>query len=227
MRLLEMDTRHQLGCGKATIDFSDTLDNDEPAIRNGDRIILRGTDLVAEFFLFKSAPLFLFATIVGREDISVWFGGTDEQPFLVRLDAVALKGFMRNGENAFLDSLIPGKVKAISETVQNPVVRQGDMIGTSIAKSWKDVEKAFETTSFLTNEKRFKLCLNTNTNMRMFDTRHTINGDLARIKNSSGNTLRGIIVLGKLEAPDHAPQVWDTPHFVQQTNFLYNPKNAD
>lgn len=130
------------------------------------------------------------------------FAGTDEEPFLVRMED-GIKVEFDKGEDAFYDALVPPHIKALSELYNVPWRRQGDIFGIPLDPNIK---------------------IKNSGPAYIFGTRHRASKqDWVEI-NGLG---RFSAVQGKITAPDHVPQKWKGWHVVGQTQYLHNPKQAD
>jgi len=142
-----------------------------------------------------------------------WFGGTDEEPFLVELQTRAIDNYTAAGGDIeiFYNSLVPDNVRKISRETETPYKRQGDIFAARFCG-----EKYFE--------KRLSNLLGTKINEgegSVFGTRHVARGLLFNVGQSS-------LFKGTIEAPDHKPLVLDDAlYLLGQTQYIVNPKNAD
>lgn len=142
------------------------------------------------------------------------FAGTDEEPFLVRMQPEAKKPF-DEGEDEFYDALVPDHIKVLSALYSVPWKRQGDIFGVQVPENIINHESFRETSRH-----------------SIMDTRHRASR-IALIELDGINQPRrfaaGVTVLvkGKITAPDHVPQKWKGWHAVGQTQFLHNPQKAD
>ena len=165
----------------------------------------------ATFFHLKDETQFLFDS-----NGKTWFGGTDEEPFLVELDREALNKFIigKGNEEIFYQSLVPQKIKDISVELNSPYKRQGDVFAARLCEE-KYLEK---TLSRLLSEPEFKVEHGMSNVLR---TRHIGKGTFVRINRRE--LFRGII-----EAPDHKTlNLEDALYVLDQTRYLVNPSNAD
>ena len=170
-------------------------------------------DRRASYFPLQEGRQFLF-----RQNNRAWFGGTDEEPFLVELEqAVANKFIEFEGlENKFYNLLVPNEVFNLSDETSNKYKRQGDIFAVRFCG-----ESYFE--------KRLASLLKTEVKSGEFNvlrTRHIGKG----ITISIGNSTTGMSQLfkGRLEAPDHRPLLLeDGLYLLGQTKYIVNPTNAD
>ena len=151
---------------------------------------------------------------IGRTPRS-FFGGTDEQPFLVELDRGHARTFVDHGEAAFYDGLKPQRIKELERTYgADGTTRQGDIWPYRLPLSWDEVVQDHlraRGNGFITHRGRSSV----------LGTRHTIDGivarhgvHLARLDESVG---AGRLMTGTLTAPDHEPRQLDEPHVAYRT----------
>jgi len=138
---------------------------------------------------------------VGNEK-RYYFAGTDEQPFMVRMNP-QVKLELDKGEYAFYTSLVPLHIKELSTRFGVPWKRQGDIFGIPIP-NWVRVSN--KTPWYRRNQS-------------ILGTRHT-----ASTVGESGSYQ---CVRSSIKAPDHKPQRWKGWHVVGQTRYLQDPKRAD
>lgn len=179
----------------------------------------------AEFHSLKLGTQFLFA--VHEQENSwrkaVYFGGTDEEPFLVRLNDSVLKEYEDGGEDEFFQALKPPQIKILEKIAHKEAKRQGDFFFISIPNfSWK-ILMISET---IHNGKDGSVKMQECNKAVVFNTRHTLTGLGFRTKSFSS---MGEIVFieGTLQAPDHEDQILKGPHAIIQAVNLFDPKNAD
>src|SRR3989344_5561156 len=120
MKLFEFRKNLPQSAGNARLKFCDmTLDKvwekipdtirsytAKRALRKGATIYL-DNDPNAEFFPLLKRKQFIYVAPGSREDDAMFFGGQDEEPFLVRLKITPYRVFMSDGEEAFFESLCP------------------------------------------------------------------------------------------------------------------------
>lgn len=213
MRLYEMKRLPELA-GSASLEFSQKYGM---PLRKDSTIYLPKDDNV-EFFPLLSGKQFIL-WVSGHNESGCFFGGTDEQPFLVRLKQEYLAYFARNGEKGFLESLKPRLIYRAEHIFKMSAIRQGDIFAVPLPYSWKELDKMQELCFDIgINPKSVK-------NVSLFGTRHTITGAICT------GTLMGMNELslgeGILSAPDHAPRELKGPHLLAQADGLYSPRNAD
>lgn len=154
---------------------------------------------------------------------SLYFGGTDEQPFLVQLDPKALDSLM-NGEEAFFRALKPQSAATIEQKLGYVAKRQGDWFAvpfppTTGIKSLLDVLDNFELID--KSYPDFHLRPTNAKGEAIGRTRHMI-------KNGWVGSISSIVLAeGILTAPDHEDLELSGPHALFQTAHLVNPQKAD
>jgi len=153
----------------------------------------------------------------------IWFGGTDENPFLVQLNGGVYNQFLRSPRD-FYTSLVPGLMNTLVKMFPKvSYSRQGDIFYFPLPYSWGEIEKAVNVcywrTLDLSNKKKGEFSL--------FDTRHILKGlSLALDTNILGGKVN-MLVEGTLVAPDHSSRVLEGPHAIAQTSNLFSPTEAD
>jgi hypothetical protein len=190
-------------------------DNHAPVTREGNKIALLN-DRRARFYSIKDGQQFLFTLPDprhGDENRRLFFGGTDEMPFLVELELAALEGLI-GGEEAFFEGLKPSKLRNAERNLNNKTKRQGDFfaVGPKVNAQWKNF--------FVRNLKGNKFSLSLVEDQPLLDTRHTFSGLLA-------STEGYMVGEGTITAPDHEPLVLKGPHVIIQAQYLMRPKEAD
>lgn len=193
----------------------------EPS-REGKTITLPAYDEV-QFFPLLDGVQFL-VQVPGRDGGRAFFGGTDEQPFLVELNPKVIVS-LRGGEDGFFNEIKPNGAKVLEDAFDMKAVRQGDWFAVPLPLSWKAVcgmaalveydPKVIEPT----NEKEKKVQLR--------GTRHNL--FVERYINMRGDNRLGCTLIGQglLKAPDHEDRVLKGPHAFFQTANLVDPKMAD
>lgn len=147
-----------------------------------------------------------------------YFGGMDESLFLVRLNSDFFRVLCRGGEKAFFDTLKPDGVKTIELATRTSAKRQGDIFAVELPftlKQLKIAEKLGGRGLPVPSLKDGKF--------NIFNTRHIMEAGL-----SSENPYSRVVVLdGLLKAPDHKNLELPGLYFVEQSQGLYAPKEAD
>src|SRR3989338_2608130 len=132
MRLFEVEQKFgglPKKAGVAVLDWKDG----EPT-RDGKTINLPAYEEVQFFPLLDGVQLLL--QIPRGERVRAFFGGTDEQPFLVELEPSVIVS-LRNGEDGFFNAIKPNGAKVLEEAFDTKAVRQGDWFAVPLPLSWK------------------------------------------------------------------------------------------
>jgi hypothetical protein len=193
--------------------------------REGDTIIIpfkRG-DMFHKFRMSKGEQ-FIFASTGGSPRLGwglerLYFGGTDENPFLVELNTRAWDMFLY-GEREFYSYLVPGTIPDMQKITRTKYRRQGDIFSLSTQHLISEVVAAHE----LIHGSKWKP--KEVTSLRVFGTRHLLNGIYtSELKfRGSGNLF---LAEGVITAEDHAPMELEGMHILAQANGLTYPKKAD
>jgi hypothetical protein len=181
----------------------------------------------AEFHLLNDGSQFLYrippveSSRGYRYSGSLYFGGTDENVFLVQLEQRLYNLFIKDGEDRFYDALKPEPIKNVEEKWKIVTKRQGDIFASPLPISWEEIEKViylylFKKPEVVEVEEK-----------TIFGTRHKITGPC--IENLQTKTYRPSysIAEGLIEAPDHTPLELEGLHLLAQTNGLVDPTQAD
>ena len=149
---------------------------------------------------------------IGTKPEIYHFAGTDEEPFLVRMED-DIKAEFDKGEDEFYDALVPEHIKTLSELYGVPWKRQGDIFGVAIPINEGNLVRAYTKSMWAKN------------GYSILETRHQARSHADRIEINGLGDFQA--VKGKITAPDHKPQKWKGWHVVGQTRYLHNPKQAD
>lgn len=147
----------------------------------------------------------------------VWFGGTDEEPFLVEMNSAVADYFIENegSVESFYNRLVPENVLSLSDETGIPYKRQGDIFAAKFCG-----ERYFEDRLAKLMEVRIE-----QGEMRLLGTRHVGKGRSLSIINGNG---RRMLFTGVVEAPDHKPMnLSDGLYLIGQTREIVNPAQAD
>lgn len=219
MRLFEVEQKFGGLPKKAGVAVLDWKGGDPR--RDGKTIKLPASEEV-QFFPLLDGVQFLIQ-IPNERRGRVFFGGTDEQPFLVELDPSVVAS-LRGGEEGFFNSIKPNGAKILEEAFDTKAVRQGDWFAVPLPLSWKaacGMAALVEHNPMViepSNEKEQKVQLR--------GTRHTL--IVERCIRIGGNQLGCTLVgEGLLKAPDHEDRVLKGPHAFFQTAYLVDPQKAD
>lgn len=162
--------------------------------------------------------------ILTRGD-NYWFGGTDENPFLVRLSTEPIKAFLEGGvlrEARFYARLRWKEVGDMERATKRNCRRQGDIFAVPLNIGWVELTHCFRVAST-------PLSVVDTNETAIFGTRHILKGKIA-----TGNPVKvyevgtRVIASGVIAAPDHTDlDLGDKPHALYQTANLYEPEKAD
>lgn len=210
MKLFEMQIVPVVA-GSARIQFNDTAN---PS-REGATIVLPQNPEL-EFYPLKRGEQFLV-----RHHKQLWFGGTDEQPFLVSLEPNTFSRFMEGGEQDFFAALVPEEVTEMEKDLKTSTRRQGDIFAVKLPISWDEIAEAMEV--IYGHEKWKPECVKRRS---VFKTRHRLTGKFSAFTHLLGWE-NVVVVEGILVAPDHSPMTLVGLHALYQARHLRDPKNAD
>lgn len=201
--------------------------------REGKEIVLRLADNM-HFMPVLSGKQFICGY---PGDSAWWFGGTDENPFLTRLDhnnedvQEGIQEIADNrGEERFFQSLRPEGLDELESLFENRAHRQGDIFALETA--WNRIE--FEKMSKLIGLE-FEIYRESIEEERIFETRHTVSGFVVqtyllrsrRYYNSRDEGTRTTLAEGILRAPDHEFLKLNKVHALFQASGLFDPRKAD
>lgn len=217
MRLFELDSLPKKA-GVATLVWSERAQI--PSREEGE-IKLPHDDNV-QFFLLQRGTQFLVVVPDknGRQASRLFFGGTDECPFLVEMNPDALLG-LKKGEVGFYDVIKPEGVKFCEGKFGTKTIRQGDWFAVPIPLNWDAVHGLLGL--FYRDH---KIAKKKEGGIPIGGTRHLlIEGQFMTM----GYNPLGCagIAEGLLRAPDHEDKVLKGPHALFQTRLLTEPEKAD
>lgn len=196
---------------KAKLEWDREWSNDRTLPRRDGDVIWMPFHGESLYFPLRGGKQFLVKPAT-RE--GVWFGGTDEEPFLVEMEVAVLDAYIKSGgsEEAFYKSLIPDEIWKLSHETSVPYKRQGDIFAARFCG-----EQYFE--------KRLESVLGVGFkegDFRLLNTRHIGAGKGVRLTNGR------VLFKGKVEAVDHAPlDLSDAIYLIGQTKYLINPTHAE
>jgi hypothetical protein len=105
-------------------------------------MILLPNDPELEYFPLKQGSQFLVrCPEVTSTQPTIFFGGTDELPFLVPLKEEPFRAFIERGYHGFYQSLKPPVHRRWAGSKQHPTRRQGDMFVTDLKLSWRELDR--------------------------------------------------------------------------------------
>ena len=147
-----------------------------------------------------------------------WFGGTDEEPFLVEMNSAVADHFVksRGSVSALYEHLVPEPVLSLAKEVGTPYRRQGDIFAARFSAESQSEDRL---ASLLGGQVQSR-------DLQIFGTRHTGKGRYIVL--NPGMQSQKILFRGVVEAPDHAPMnLSNGLYLLGQTRFIVNPVNAD
>lgn len=156
----------------------------------------------------------------GKHWPDIWFGGTDESPFLVQMDIAVLEAYRRGH---FYEYIVPTSMRTLTRKWGGSWKRQGDIFAYPLSFSWDEL-KWIGNFNKAEGLQVVATSLNAGKTERVLDTRHMLEGKWCQI------TLAGrsmVVVEGVIRAPDHSDLLLENPHALDQTAYLHNPAKAD
>lgn len=245
MRLAEKAGHLPERAGKAVLWYSEM----EGVPRRDKSVITLPKIASAEFFNLKDGEQFLFHIPTNRD--GVWFGGTDENPFLSHLQDMPFRAFCERGENGFYDSLRPPVIGKLEKAMDVKAKRQGDFFFIPIAHPFLNLLKVT-----LEACGTFGVEIVEEKNAPILGTRHILSGlqqhfrarklndgemeEYQRFKNgktwyssasislddSHWTTVDLNIGEGSVKAPDHSSLELKTPHIIFQAQGFFDEQAA-
>jgi len=201
--------------GKAKLKYSSDVQTPE---RKGKTIVIPSDPSVEIFPLQEDYSQFLLSC-----NLDVWFGGTDENPFLVRMSGSVLNELFRLGISGFYDLLVPSLMKNLKKTFGGEFVRQGDIFAYPLSYSWEEIKSS----KTICCGAGFTLQTTGSKGIHVFGTRHMFSGEYIDQLKLFGTTLP-TVAEGMIAAPDHKDiKLAKKPHVLAQTNGLHHPQAAD
>ncbi len=221
--------------GKAEIQWRDDIERPR---RSRATIVLPPSPNTL-FIRLADGEQFLFTDITSEEGdyydppriAGVWFGGTDENPFLAELRRdieirECIRFFMEGKEDAeqtFYHTLKPREISRLEKVTGRECLRQGDIFAVPSGFSLVQWELLVDT-YFGWGMERYEGVYN------LFRTRHQFRGTMIRVDRGTRGMGTVLVCSGVIEAPDHtllelpeSEQVW----YLDQTTHLSDPENAD
>ncbi len=166
-----------------------------------------------------------------RTQPEIWFGGTDENPFLVRLGAnqdvivgvnTILKG---EGVEPFFEALKPTRLSDVERLFGTKAKRQGDIFALPTRWSWTEFEKMSVLLGLFLKGAKDR------DEWSLFQTRYSIKGRIVEVElrpeRYGNDRIETTLATGMLEAPDHQPLELEKIHVLFQSAGLYSPQDAD
>lgn len=223
MLLVELKGRRPKRAGKARIEYENSYRMGEPR-REKDTIIIPDKGEIGLYRLQPNWNQFLI-----QDGYYCWFGGTDENPFLVRMVDNSFTFYTKYGPEGFYKALIP--------VLPGPTYRrQGDIFACPIDWPWEEVIKANKLLhGWDVKLVGFKVSYDyLGRTQGLFNTRHKLKGyvldktiRLAPDDEKEREHPWFILAEGTVVAPDHTPMELKGVHALAQTRHLYDPPHAD
>lgn len=175
----------------------------------------------------------------GRQDgTQVYFGGTDEKPFLTELTRVAYQALIDEGEEFFYQSLVPSRVAHLGHLWGALPKRQGDIWALPLpCDVWElngptldlaDLPVTFVVTD--SEHTSLQLCLSRHQlvkglvwRIRVTENRISIEQGVNSLAAARPSIENIVVCQGLIQAPDHTDLVLQEPHLIEQTANLRNP----
>lgn len=178
-------------------------------------------DEETQYFPLQNGEQFLILT--PHDHIQrLYFGGTDERPFLVEMEPRVLLT-LKQGEKGFYNALKPGGANFCEEKFGTKAVRQGDWFAVPIPLNWGSVHGLF---GLFSENMDHKVVTKKEKGIHIGGTRHLlVEGQL--VTTSYDRFDCAGIAEGLLRAPDHEDKVLVGPHALFQTQHLKEPQKAD
>ena len=195
---------------KATLEWDKGISSPQ---RERNRIGLP-LDSHVRYFPFLDGKQFLIQA-VNR----AWFGGTDEEPFLVEMNPEIIDNYIedRGNVDAFYADLVPSRVSDLSKETGIPYRRQGDIFAAKFCGERYFEDRLASLVGAKVQEAE----------MSILGTRHRGKGR-GIIINSDSRRDTQVLFRGVIEAPDHKPiNLSDGLYLLGQTRYIVNPLNAD
>ena len=235
---LEVDTLPRRA-GNAELDFDDynRVWRDGPVIHLPTQSITQGG---VDFQPLVGGRQFLWVCGYDHSIVTTqaFFGGQDEEPFLVEVTPEAIGQFYSNGEDAFYNYLIPRRIQSLSQECNIKPKRQGDIWALPLPE-FVDC-KTFELTAKIFFQPVYLRSVSDET---LFGTRHRLTGRCFSLSpnrqldfpisswmfgvRDSGLRDQVMIAEGAVTAPDHKELNLVGMNILAQTTGLKRPQTAD
>jgi hypothetical protein len=192
----------------------------ELPFRDGNKITIPATETGLEMFqLMPSWEQFLIWN--GK----CFFGGTDEQPFLVELDTDVVDRYIESGIEGVYDFLLPSKIIKLAEEFEVELKRQGDIFAMPL--KW-DRERMNDLHLMLYGERMppAEGIFSETEGNNLFGTRHVL-GKGSMFEMELWKNSFTVVENATICAPDHRDMKLPGLHIVEQGSGLYSPKEAD
>ncbi len=145
-----------------------------------------------------------------------WFGGTDEEPFLVEMESDVRSAYIQShgSEKALYEHLVPENILRISQENNVLYKRQGDIFAVRFC-----------------GEQYFEKNLAYIAKMRIVEAKEKSVLATRHLGTGIGVLLtegENVLFKGKIEAPDHKPlDLSDAFYLLGQTRHIVHPTQAD
>lgn len=182
-------------------------------------------NILSRFYFLKKGEQFLMT--YPRNDRSggshLFFGGTDEKPFLVELEFSAFEDLVK-GEDAFFQGLKSPVTCEWEGYLGKKAKRQGDWFAIGTTRNFQSWPK-FMSEHFYGEE----FAIESVESQPLNNTRHRLVGLYAHATREKQSRWSGefIIAEGEIHAPDHEPLALKGPHLLFQADHLLHPQQAD
>lgn len=193
--------------------------------REGFKITLPALDGTMKLYPLLGGEQFVLRQAFFRrtDPVRAFFGGTDEQPFLVELRPEHLGTLETHGEAAFYESLKPPVIVQLEALFAvERTVRQGDIYAYPLPLTWDELMAQQPKATRVQGVRHILPGKG-----QVLGTRHTLDPGLyARIPRiiTDGGTItfssQAFIVEGMLEAPDHASRELVGPHLIDRSRSM-------
>lgn len=220
MLLAELGSRRPKRAGKAILEYDDVVPG---PYRNGSTIVLPNRGDLQLIKLQKDWNQFMVRFDYG----TVWFGGTDENPFLVSIDDHPFSRYCRYGPKGFYESLLP-------ELPGNTYKRQGDIFTCPIPFTWEEIIKVYRYIHGWTvdiveakPDERDGGLFGTRHHLKGVTLNHTVRMPETFISSSGSSPTWLILAEGTIVAPDHTDMELKGVCALAQTLHLRDPQKAD
>jgi hypothetical protein len=189
--------------------------------RIGDVISLPGIGPTTALYPLLGGEQFVFAQdgLGAGLPRRAFFGGTDEQPFLVELRLPHLATLLAEGEPAFYESLKPDAIKQMEAVFGPQTIRQGDIYAFPIPLNWNVLMRLQPRSERRNGIRR--------SNGSIEGTRHHLSqGHRARIirvhigEDKVRFPWQMMAGDGVLRAPDHAARTLVGPHLIDRSRSM-------
>lgn len=181
-----------------------------------------------QFYRLRKGQFLLdvpYGSICPRSIPCVYFGGTDENVFLVILNSEVLTILNKKGINAFYEALKPEIIRGVEKLFGVKSIRQGDIHAARIPLKWNQLSLFL---SFFGNTGR-RFQRQGAKNLPLFRTDHRLTGLYSGFfRNPFANVLSDPLfsfATGVIKSPNHKPMNLKEVHIIAQTQYLSSYQN--